>query len=52
MPLASILAAIVGVILIFWRFIYGSIRRVFRALFWKKGHSAVSTGESESDTRD
>ena len=30
LPVASILASIIGVILMFWRLILGSIRRVFR----------------------
>ncbi len=30
LPVASILASIIGVILMFWRLIFGSIRRVFR----------------------
>lgn len=36
MPLASILAAIVGVILIFWRYITGFLRRIFRRITGKK----------------
>jgi hypothetical protein len=30
LPVASILASIIGVILMFWRLILGSIRRLFR----------------------
>ncbi len=51
MPLASIVAAIVGVILIFWRFIFGFIRRGFRALFRRKD-PAASPSASEIETRD
>jgi len=29
MPLASIVATIIGAILIFWRFIWGSLKKVF-----------------------
>jgi hypothetical protein len=30
MPLASVLAAFIGVVLIFWRFMVGLIRKIFR----------------------
>jgi hypothetical protein len=30
MPVASVLAAIVGVVLIFWRFVVGKIRKILR----------------------
>jgi hypothetical protein len=49
MPLASIVAAIVGVILIFWRFIYRLVRRGLQT-FQKKDPSTASTNQSESDT--
>ena len=35
MPLASVLAAIVGVLLIFWRYIVGFFRRIFRSVTGK-----------------
>jgi len=47
MPLASILAGIIGVILIFWRLIYRFVRGVFFAVFKKKD---ASTGKPNSDT--
>ena len=36
MPLVSILAAIVGVFLIFWRFLYSTFHRILTALFRKQ----------------
>jgi hypothetical protein len=35
MPLASILAAILGILLIFWRFILKGIKKLFRSIFHK-----------------
>ena len=52
MPLASILAAIVGIILICWRFIYRFVRGAFLALFRKKDDSVASVHEPGSDTHD
>ncbi len=48
MPLASILAAIVGVVLIFWRMIASTIRRVTQALFRTKN---ASLPESKDEIR-
>lgn len=42
MPLASILATIVGVILIFWRFIIGFIKRLIRFIL-RRPNPAAST---------
>ena len=36
MPLASILAAVVGIILIFWRFITAFFRRIFHKITGRK----------------
>lgn len=50
MPLASILAAIVGVILIFWRFIVRFIRFVYQSVFRRKNETNVSAHEPGNDT--
>ena len=50
MPLASLLAAIVGIVLIFWRFIFGFFRKSFRRLVRKKDDTGMS--ERIEDTRD
>ena len=49
MPLASLLAAILGIVLIFWRFISGFFRKAFRKLFRKK--DAAEMIEPVDDTR-
>lgn len=54
MPLASILATIVGAILIFWRFIVGAIKRLIRFILRKPASSPasedpVALAESDSD---
>ncbi len=36
MPLVSILAAIVGVFLIFWRFLFSVVQGLFKTLFRKQ----------------
>jgi hypothetical protein len=36
LPLASVLAAIMGFILMFWRYIFRLIRRMFGAIFCRK----------------
>ncbi len=48
MPLASIVAAVVGVILIFWRFAFGLVRGAFRVLFRQK-HDSDPAGGSNGD---
>jgi hypothetical protein len=48
MPLASIAAAVVGVILIFWRFALGLVRGAVRTLFRQKPSSSP-TGETKDD---
>lgn len=45
MPLASALAAVVGVVLIFWRYIYSSIRGATRLLTRSRAHAASSGSE-------
>jgi hypothetical protein len=45
MPLASILAAIVGILLIFWRYISGFFRRMFRTITGKKEEPVLSEPE-------
>lgn len=42
MPLASFIAAAVGVVLIFWRYITGLARRTFQRIFVRKGAYADS----------
>ena len=44
MPIASIIATIIGVILIFWRFVWGSLKKIF-----KKGQSADNENIVELD---
>lgn len=40
LPLASVLAAVTGVILVFWKYVFGLIRRVFAAVFFRKRKTA------------
>lgn len=51
MPLASIIAAIVGVILIFWRFILKSVKNFFR-LITGKGSEDTPPAETVTDAAD
>jgi hypothetical protein len=44
MPIASIIATIIGAILIFWRFIWGTLKKIF-----KKGQSADNENIDELD---
>ena len=51
MPLASIAAAVVGIILIFWRFAFGLVRGAVRTLFRRKqdsGPADETTGDIHS----
>jgi predicted membrane protein len=48
MPLASLVAVLVGVILIFWRFALGLVRGAFRVLF-RKDHAESPIDETSSD---
>lgn len=51
LPLASALAASIGIVLVFWRYIVGLVRKVFRAVF--KSKEQVSTADqagSETQT--
>ena len=43
LPLVSVLGAAVGVLLMFWHFLFGLLRRIFRKLF-KIGNSGTATG--------
>lgn len=43
LPLASALAAVVGVLLMFWNFIWRLLKKSFQLLFGKKG-AALGTG--------
>jgi predicted membrane protein len=49
MPLASLVAVLVGVILIFWRFALGLVRGAFRVLFRRKDHADSPINETPSD---
>jgi hypothetical protein len=49
MPLASILATVIGVILVFWRFIVAFIKKGFRFIFRRKSVSEESDIESGPD---
>ncbi len=42
LPLASAIAAIIGVILIFWRFLTGLVRKFFKFLFRRKDQDTDS----------
>ncbi len=50
MPLASALAAVVGVVLIFWRYIYSSIRSAAR-FFTRSRVQAASSGVEANDPK-
>jgi hypothetical protein len=41
LPLVSVLGAIVGVLLIFWNFLVGMVKKVFRLPFKRGGNSSV-----------
>jgi site-specific recombinase len=47
MPLASILAAIVGVLLLFWRLIFGFFKRIFKYLALRLGIGSAPEPELE-----
>ena len=49
MPLASILATIIGAILLFWRFIVAGIKKGFRFIFRRKDVSEESDIEPGPD---
>ncbi len=42
LPLASAIAAVIGFILIFWRFLVGLVRKLFKLLFRRKDQDADS----------
>ena len=46
MPLASILATVIGVILVFWRFIVGFIKRVVRKVLRKPAEEDTELDEA------
>jgi hypothetical protein len=46
MPLASILAAVVGIVLIFWRYIVGFFRRMFRIITGRKEEAVLPEPEN------
>jgi hypothetical protein len=50
MPLASILASILGVLLIFWRFIWGSIKRMIRIIRRQPADPETASDVSEADS--
>lgn len=52
MPLASILAAILGVILIFWRFLFNSAKRMYKALIRKFSKATPETESPADDPAD
>ena len=49
LPLASAVAAAIGVLLIFWRYLVGLGRKVFRLLFRNKTATLTSSSDVEAD---
>ncbi len=50
LPLASVLAAAIGVILMFWRYIAATARKAFRTLFQRAAPDATPNSEVPEDT--
>jgi hypothetical protein len=51
LPLASFLAAIIGILLIFWRYLVRSVRRAIRALRRPNQENADSSPAAHDDTQ-
>lgn len=50
LPLASVLAAAIGVILMFWRYIAATVRKAFQVLFKRTSPDATPNSEVSEDT--
>jgi hypothetical protein len=52
MPLASAIAAVLGFVLIFWRFIMSSVKKMFRAVTGRPAAQSSEIQDTADETKD